>query len=111
MTSLTYSERCDLAATAQGLDPVVDLLDEEGLGHVVLNTGGFCMAVVVDGPDTGAIVVTSFNNAGGSYAVGSYVGSGWEDGEDPYQFAEEIPLSEVLSTVLAYGFALPEPVI
>lgn len=77
MDTLTYQDRCQLAATAQGLDPIVEALNAADIWVDVAQTGGFCMVAVV--PCTDGVV--AIIDDGGEYVIGAHPGTTWEDGE------------------------------
>jgi len=44
---LTYSEKCEEATTAQGLRPIMQLLDDKNISYSVEQTGGFTMVIYI----------------------------------------------------------------
>jgi hypothetical protein len=46
---MDYDARCKSATTAQGLDPLIEVLTEQGVEFSLEQTGGFCMVVYIGG--------------------------------------------------------------
>jgi hypothetical protein len=97
MDTLTYSERCELAATHQGLDLVAAALTPD-YDFEILNAGGYCMALVVDAIG-GAIVVTGWDTEPGRVHIGAYAGTRWIDGDMPTRFVEDVAIDDVFDAV------------
>jgi hypothetical protein len=72
-----YQARCRLAATAQGLDPIVDRLTVEGIPHSVQQTGGWVMVIEIPVADHTFIGVTADAVQPGHWVVVRYA-----EGED-----------------------------
>lgn len=94
---MNYDEKCAAATKAQGLEPVMDALEEARVVHGVEQTGGFCMAVTV--PQLGgtwAIVKD------GAYICVWYPGDTWREGpaEDGVEHEAE-SLEELVALVRA----------
>jgi hypothetical protein len=56
---LDYQTRCRLAATAQGLDPIIERLNDAGIPHSVEQTGGWVMVIEIPVTDHTYIGVTA----------------------------------------------------
>lgn len=72
---MDYDARCKAAATHQGLDPIMDALEEAKIVHGVAQTGGFCMVVTV--PQHGGVWGIVKDDV--YYAVW-YPGDTWHEG-------------------------------
>ena len=72
---MDYDEACKAAATAQGLDPVLEALRDKRLVELE-QTGGFCMAVTV-GYENGTWAITA---EGSTYYAYWYPGETWHEG-------------------------------
>jgi hypothetical protein len=92
-----YAARCAAAATAQGLDPVVDALTAAGIESVVEQTGGFTMVVTVR-HDGGTIAITADGDDPATYLIGHYPGDTWDEGTDEeIEHAYDQPQAEIVS--------------
>jgi hypothetical protein len=76
------TDPAEVAARAQGLEPLLAALDTDPRIDVVWleNTGGYCMAVVV--PLTRRPGVIATINDADTWVVGIYEGGAWDDGSD-----------------------------
>lgn len=93
--TLSYSERCKLATTAQGLDPVVDALTAAGLPVEVEQTGGFNMVATVRAP---GVVVGIIDDATG-YLACVYWGDAWDEGGEAEAQSENLTLDQLVEYV------------
>ena len=105
MDQIAYETSKAQAATDQGLDPIAAELEAAQFDFEILNTGGWCMALVVP-VFGGHVVVTAFDNEDGEAMVGAYAGGGWEDGAMPIASAENVATADVLATVERFADAL-----
>lgn len=102
--AMTYAERCEAAATHQGLDPVRDALDTANISYDVEQTGGFTMVVVVI-CTRGAVAIVNDVDA---YLVGTYPGDSWHEGpaevgEMVEALSTEEMVDQVRAAVAAFG--------
>jgi hypothetical protein len=94
MDTLTYTDRCVAAATAQGLDPVVDALTAAGLPVELEQTGGFTMVATVRSL-SGVVTVTDDDG----YSVARFTGTSWDDGDCAETYTFGLDLAAMLDTV------------
>lgn len=80
-----YLVACKAAATAQGLDPVVEALTGAGIEVDVEQTGGFTMVAVVRGANGVVAIIDDTLDADATektYLVGLHLGTAWQDGDE-----------------------------
>jgi hypothetical protein len=81
-TESDYNAACREATTAQGLDPVVEALEDEGIDYRVDQTGGWTMVVVVPLADGAWLGINEDGVPGDGWFVCHYMGEEDAEGEE-----------------------------
>lgn len=77
-----YEQRCRDATTAQGLDPIVEVIRDAGIPVSVDQTGGFCMCVRVDLVEGNSQFLWLTVNDGDVYEGDVVIGRYWDCGDN-----------------------------
>jgi hypothetical protein len=72
-----YEQTCRDTVTRLGLDPIVERLAAEGIGHTVEQTGGFTMVVTVPVKDATMAITHD-----GTVMVGFHPGNSWQQSHE-----------------------------
>lgn len=82
-----YDQACDRAATSQGLDPVMRILDDAGMAYDLEQTGGFTMCVTFASPRIGGTYViggdVDLNGPSGTAMLAYFPGDTWHECGEP----------------------------
>lgn len=90
-----YFTVCAEAATRQGLDPMTERLQMEGIEHFVEQTGGFVMVITVR-RDTGCFGIA---RDGDAWMVAWYEGDAFDESQEESMFWSDLSEDQVIEQV------------
>lgn len=92
--TLTYDQKVKIATVEQGIDTLVDALDEAGIVATAEQTGGFCMCAYIE-------ITTKKYIYANLYGAGIYDEEGFV--EDLIQFDDEQKPSTIAEAIAKYA--------